>query len=280
MRLEELLEKASGGRQDRPRNLSQAVRDLSEAFLGEIRYLGAVTGNLHLALASNTELDAFRPEPITHDDVEVWQGKMTQLLVDVCRDLRGLPVEQQTLIGLSLDEADGLEGVCRNRFEHLGLLAKGRAAKVRSHGDYHLGQVLKTEDGFIVIDFEGEPARPLGERRAKVCPLKDVAGMLRSFDYAAQAVLKQHQPISTTDDVMMMEWERAARAAFLEGYRSVARPGEAQFLPDTWEDVMRVLQVYELDKALYELGYELHNRPDWLPIPLQGIRSLTREAVA
>ncbi len=280
MRLEELLQKTRRGRKDCLGNPSQAVRDLSEAFLGEVRHLGLLTGNLHLALASNKELEAFRPEPITDHDVEGWQGKMVQLLVDVCRDLRGLPVEQQAMIGLSLDEADGLERGCRNRFENLGLLAKGQSAKIRHHGDYHLGQVLKTDDGFVVIDFEGEPARSLEERRAKVCPLKDVAGMLRSFNYAVHAVLKQHQPIPATDSVVMTEWESAARAAFLEGYRSVVKPGEAEFLPRTWEDVVRVLQVYELDKALYELQYELHNRPDWLPIPLQGIRSLAQESVA
>lgn len=280
MRLEELLQKIRGDRDDRLRSPSQAVRDVSEAFLGEIRHLGRLTGNLHLALASSSESDAFRPEPITTQDVAGWQERMAHLLAEVCRDLRGLSVEQQTLIGLSLDEADSLERACRNRFENLGLLTRRPSAKVRHHGDYHLGQVLKTDNGFIVIDFEGEPARSLEERRAKVCPLKDVAGMLRSFNYAAQAVLKQRRSISATDRDVMMEWERAARAAFLEGYRSVANPSEAEFLPDTWEDVVRVLRVYELDKALYELQYELHNRPEWLPIPLQGIRSLAQEEAA
>lgn len=268
MRLEELL------------NTSTARREMFDTFLGEIRHLGLVTGRLHLALASNAELEAFRPEPTTDQDVEGWQGKMTQLLADVCRALRGMPVEQQALIGLSLDEPDRLERVCRTRFENLRLLVSGHTAKVRCHGDYHLGQVLKTDDGFVVIDFEGEPARPLEERRAKHCPLKDVAGMLRSFNYAVHAVLKQDRPISATDRDIIMEWERAARTAFLDGYRSVAKPDEAAFLPDMWEDVVRVLQVYELDKALYELRYELHNRPDWLPIPLQGIRSLTQGTVA
>ncbi|MBX3332770.1 MAG: phosphotransferase [Nitrospira sp.] len=268
MRLEELL------------NTSKTRREMSDTLLGEIRHLGLVTGRLHLALASNAELEAFRPEPTTDQDVEEWKGKMAQLLADVSRDLRGMPVEQQALIGLSLDEPDRLERVCRARFENLHLLANGHTAKVRCHGDYHLGQVLKTDDGFVVIDFEGEPARPLEERRAKYCPLKDVAGMLRSFNYATYAVLKQGRPISTTDRDVMMEWERAARSMFLEGYREVAKPGEVEFLPRTWEDVVQVLQVYELDKALYELQYELHNRPDWLPIPMQGIRSLVLEEVA
>jgi maltose alpha-D-glucosyltransferase / alpha-amylase len=279
-RLEELLKPIREGDKDRLDIPSKPACDKSDAFLGEIRHLGVLTGTLHLALASNTELEAFRPEPITALDVEAWHAKMMQLLTGVCRDLRGLPVEQQTVMGMSFDEANGIERVCRTRFEQLNLLAKGRSAKVRHHGDYHLGQILKTEDGFMVIDFEGEPARPLEDRRAKVCPLKDVAGMLRSFNYATQAVLKQHQPVSVPEGVIMADWERAARAQFLDGYRSIAEPGEVEFLPETWEDARRVLQVYELDKALYELQYELHNRPDWLPVPLQGIRSLMRNQVA
>jgi maltose alpha-D-glucosyltransferase/alpha-amylase len=167
-----------------------------------------------------------------------------------------------------------LEAACWKRFEDLQLLARRQTAKIRHHGDYHLGQVLKTDDGFVVIDFEGEPARPLAERRAKVCPLKDVAGMLRSFSYAAQATLKQRGQPSATDAGIMTEWEGAARATFLEGYRSVAIPGQASFLPPSWEEALRVVRVYELDKALYELRYELHNRPDWLSIPLAGIRAM------
>jgi Uncharacterized protein, probably involved in trehalose biosynthesis len=130
--------------------------------------------------------------------------------------------------------------------------------------------VLKTYDGFTVIDFEGEPARPLAERRAKVCPLKDVAGMLRSFNYAAHTILKRHPSLIEAGSGIVMEWERAARTAFLDGYRSIAIPGRAMFLPMQWAETMRVLRVYELDKAIYELRYELRNRPDWLSIPRPG----------
>ncbi len=279
-RLDEWLEKSGGtgsGLVGRPSN---DAHDMSHAFLDEIRRLGVITGNLHLALASSLETEAFRPEPITAPDVERWQRKMTQFLADVCSDLRGLSAEQRAMAGLSPDEADMLEAACRNRFGDLSLLVKGPSVKIRHHGDYHLGQVLKTDEGFVVIDFEGEPARPLEERRAKVCPLKDVAGMLRSFSYAAQAALKGRPAVSAADDVAMTEWEGAARTAFLDGYRSVAKPGRAEYLPVTWGDTERVLRVYELDKALYELRYELRNRPTWLAIPLQGIRSLLREHVS
>ncbi|NJN36515.1 MAG: hypothetical protein HC794_04975 [Nitrospiraceae bacterium] len=173
-----------------------------------------------------------------------------------------------------------METCCWKRFDDLQILSRGRTEKIRHHGDYHLGQVLKTTDGFAVIDFEGEPARPLEERRAKVCPLKDVGGMLRSFNYATHAVLKQRREASSTDVALMTEWEGAVRASFLEGYRSVAKPGEAVFLPSTWEEALQVIRVYELDKALYELRYEMRNRPDWLPIPLRGIQRLIHEYAA
>lgn len=278
--LDQLLEKTRQAGPGLVGHSSSTVLDRADAFFGEIRHLGVITGNLHLALASNAELEAFRPEPITASDVERWQRKMAQLLADVCRELRGLSAEHHAMGGLSSEEADILEAACRNRFADLSLLVKGPSVKIRHHGDYHLGQVLKTAAGFVVLDFEGEPARPLEERRAKVCPLKDVAGMLRSFNYAAQAALKRRPSVSAEDGSILTEWEGAARTAFLDGYRSVAKPGREKFLPAVWEDAERVIRVYELDKALYELRYEMRNRPDWLPIPLQGIRRLAWERVS
>jgi maltose alpha-D-glucosyltransferase/alpha-amylase len=254
---------------------STAVTGISGPFLREIRRLGEVTAGLHLALSSQTEPEAFCPEPITSRDVERWQTTMAQLLAEVCRELCALPSGQRSAVGLSADEVARLEAACRDRFDDLRLLARRPTAKIRHHGDYHLGQVLKTDDGFAVIDFEGEPARPLEERRAKVCPLKDVGGMLRSFNYAAaQVLLKRREPTAATDAGVTSAWEAATRAAFLEGYRSTAEPGRAVFLPAAWDEAVRVIQVYELDKALYELRYELRNRPDWLSIPLTGLRAL------
>lgn len=278
-RLDELVERTGGAATDRGADLRKVVHDIAENFLSEIRRLGEMTGNLHIALSSKSEPEAFRPEPITDHDYEDWRVGMQKQLVTVCRDLRSLPPDQQSATGLIPGEAAGLEEACGKRFEDLRLLARQGTLKIRHHGDYHLGQVLKTDDGFVVIDFEGEPAKPLAERRAKVCPLKDVAGMLRSFNYAAQTTLKR-QPAAASGRAVLAEWERSAREAFLDGYRSIAIPGRAAFLPLRWADTMRVLRVYELDKALYELRYELQNRPDWLSIPLRGIRSLTQEASA
>lgn len=269
-----LLDEGSKAVMEQGGNFSKAVADISGPFLGELRQLGKITGDLHAALASRQGSESFCPEPITLRDVERWQAGMMRHLTEVCHDLRALQSEQGSALKLTDDDVARLEMACRDRFGDLLLLSTRSVAKTRHHGDYHLGQVLKTTDGFVVIDFEGEPARPIEERRAKICPLKDVGGMLRSFNYAAHAALKQRATASSTDTGLMAEWEAAARASFLDGYRSMAKPGEAVFLPATWEEARHVIQVYELDKALYEVGYEMRTRPDWLSIPLAGIRSL------
>ena len=272
--LKTLLDEGGHAVTERGDNLSKAVTAISGPFLAQIRRLGEITGSLHVALASRQEPEAFCPEPISAHDIDWWKAGMTKHLTEVCHDLRALQPEQRSALELTSEHVASLETACRDRFGNLQLLTQGRVSKVRHHGDYHLGQVLKTTDGFVVIDFEGEPARPLEERRTKVCPLKDAAGMLRSFNYAAHAALKQRAPASATDVGLTKEWEGAARLAFLDGYRSIARPGHTVFLPATWEEALRVIQVYELDKALYELRYEMRNRPDWLAIPLAGIRGL------
>ena len=278
--LARLLEEGGKAVTERGANLSKAVTEISGTFLTQIRQLGEITGGLHVALASRTEPEAFCPDPITLRDVDLWQAGMQKHLTEVCHDLRALQPEQRSRVGLAGDDdLTRLETACRDRFADLQILFRTKASKIRHHGDYHLGQVLKTNDGFVVIDFEGEPARSVEERRAKVCPLKDVGGMLRSFNYAAQATLRQRKAASALDVGLMAEWEGAARESFLDGYRSVAKPGEAGFLPPTWEQARLIIQVYELDKAVYEVHYEMHNRPDWLPIPIQGILSLVGKAV-
>jgi maltose alpha-D-glucosyltransferase/alpha-amylase len=145
----------------------------------------------------------------------------------------------------------------------------------RVHGDYHLGQVLRTEDDFVILDFEGEPARPLEERRAKRSPLKDVAGMLRSFSYAAYAALFAFTLHSPADYPLLEPWAETwqhwVSKAFVKSYRATI--GDSPLLPDgpQFDAVLRALM---LEKALYELAYELNNRPDWVRIPLAGIAKL------
>jgi maltose alpha-D-glucosyltransferase/alpha-amylase len=151
------------------------------------------------------------------------------------------------------------------------------AMRIRIHGDYHLGQVLYTGKEFVLIDFEGEPARSLASRRIKRSPLRDVAGMLRSFHYASYAPLVEEVGGSVrTGDVKALEpwavlWNRRVSASFLDGYLEAARA--ASFLPQAPEELSSMLAIFLLEKAIYELGYELNNRPAWIKLPLLGILS-------
>ena len=147
------------------------------------------------------------------------------------------------------------------------------AAAIRVHGDYHLGQVLRTDAGWFVLDFEGEPARPLEERRQPSSPLKDVAGMLRSFDYAAAVALRERpEEARAAHQQQALAWEERNRQAFLKGY--FATDGVAELLPGDTGDVLAALTAWVLDKAVYELGYEIAHRPDWAVIPEAAITRL------
>jgi maltose alpha-D-glucosyltransferase/alpha-amylase len=164
----------------------------------------------------------------------------------------------------------------------LDVLAQEGCHKTRYHGDYHLGQVLRSGDDFIILDFEGEPARTLAERRAKHCPLKDVAGMLRSFSYAAHAVLsevREQQEWSSrqTDELerWALLWEQLVRDSFLEGYcEATGTHTGPRYIPQSQEAFERVVKVFEVEKAFYELNYEFNNRPTWVPIPANGLLRL------
>jgi maltokinase len=155
--------------------------------------------------------------------------------------------------------------------EQLRLLAQsGSTGRViRTHGDYHLGQTLFAANDWVILDFEGEPARPLVERRRKRSPLRDVAGMLRSFAYAATASALDRDVEPPPD------WEHQARERFLEGYLETVDP---TLLPPGSAGLERLLAVFELEKAVYELRYELDNRPDWVRIPVAGIQRLIETA--
>ncbi len=147
--------------------------------------------------------------------------------------------------------------------------------QIRCHGDYHLGQTLYTGNDFIILDFEGEPARTLAERRSKRSPLKDVAGMLRSFDYAVHVALRELDAKITNRDVYLAwgrTWHTWICAAFLQAYLSSAQAGS--FLPSARAELESQLDFFLLEKAVYELKYELNNRPDWVGIPLSAILQL------
>lgn len=253
------------------------VRRAMEPVLHAMRRLGQITAELHLALASDTTHPVFRPEPITQQDLAQWREVMASQIRHVMHELRTAPEGIRAAVGLTADDITVLETGCLRKLESLAVLVDAPAEKIRHHGDYHLGQVLKTETGFAILDFEGEPARPLPERREKGCALKDVAGMLRSLNYAANAALKNAASLSEPARKLAQGWEELASQSFLDGYFDAARPGVAGFLPPSRGQAMQIVQVYQLDKAVYELRYELRNRPGWLSIPLAGLRALLQE---
>jgi maltose alpha-D-glucosyltransferase/alpha-amylase len=149
------------------------------------------------------------------------------------------------------------------------------ATKIRIHGDYHLGQALYTGKDFVILDFEGEPARPLSERKLKRSALRDVAGMMRSFQYGAYSAL--WAPSMRSEDVPFLErwadiWYRQMSATFLHSYLETA--ADSSFIPQKESDFTPLLEAYLLDKAVYEVAYELNHRPDWVVIPVRGIKHI------
>ncbi len=251
------------------------ARALAAADAKEARALGEVTGRLHMALASATAPPSMVPAPVERADVIVWQDRMRAQLE---RALAALAAASDTLPSDLREQArQVVERAPRiaERLVALDALVDEPVLKIRVHGDYHLGQVLRAEGGFVIVDFEGEPARPLVARRAPECALKDVAGMLRSYAYAASAAMLRSADAGAGDQDLVerlrtwaVAWEDGVRAAFLEGYLAETRERGATFLPRSREILDGALGVFELDKAIYELEYELNHRPGWARIPL------------
>jgi maltose alpha-D-glucosyltransferase/alpha-amylase len=252
-----------------------AVTDIMSPYLGTAETLGRRTAEMHLALASDSANPDFAPEPFERQDIEAVTAGMAaqarQAFETLDRPAVQLPADVASEIRTLLQSRDTL----RDRIRSAPTL-EFTASKIRIHGDYHLGQVLWAEEDFYLLDFEGEPARPLAERRLKQCPLKDVAGMIRSFDYAAYAALFAYTASRRAEFAHLEPWARIwqtwTTAAFLRGYLTTA--AAAQFLPLAPSQLDALLELFVLDKALYELNYELNNRPDWVRIPLRGIFDL------
>jgi len=230
-----------------------------DELLTRLADLGVVTGRMHACLASDNEERDFAPEDPSEEHVALITATIDEQI-------------ERTFI--EMPELDALAPIARRAEElrdRLALLSHhsvgGRL--IRCHGDYHLGQTVFGADGWTVLDFEGEPGRPIRERRRKRSPLRDVAGMLRSFAYAALAseLLLDGPPAP-------VGWEEAARDRFLEGYFQEV---DRQLLPAGAQATARLLSLFEMEKALYELRYELDNRPDWLPVPVAAIVRLLEE---
>jgi maltokinase len=222
----------------------------SAALLEELRQLGARVGELHAALAGGPSDPAFAPQPIARGDLERWTSA---LLADVDRTC--------ALASGAVPELAARRPVLAERARRLLALAPS-GLRIRQHGDLHLGQVLRSAGQWLIFDFEGEPARTLAERRERHSPLKDVAGMLRSFAYAAGTVEVETRAAG--------EWREPSREAFLTGWRSAA----AALVPGGAQAERVLLESLELEKLLYELRYEIGHRPDWVQIPARDLLAL------
>lgn len=248
-------------------------------YLEMISLLGKRTAELHLVLSSESEDPNFAPEPFSklyqRSVYQSMRSLLRKTIQNLAKNLEKLP----ETIRSGASDILASEQVILN---HLGKITQKRitAMKIRVHGDYHLGQVLYTGKDFVIIDFEGEPARPLSERRLKRSPLRDVAGMIRSFHYAAHSVLFKHLSIRP-EDITLLEpwvelWYHYVSGVFLHSYLNTVE--NAPIVPNKREELEILLQAFLLEKAVYELGYELNNRPDWVIIPIRGIKGILKNS--
>ena len=253
---------------------SEIASKVIGGYLDSARLLGRRTAELHAALASDPDDPAFAPERITALD----QRSIYQSLSGL--SMRATDLLRTQLNKLPADARDEGRKVLEleSRIAHIlkSFLARRlNTTRIRVHGDYHLGQVLYTGHDFVIIDFEGEPTRSLYERRLKRLAMRDVAGMLRSFSYASQAALRsEHAPAERLAELHSWSrfWADSVSAVFLKSYLSTA--GSASWVPQSQEDLELQLTTMLLEKALYELRYEMNLRPDWVRIPLRGILDL------
>jgi predicted trehalose synthase len=242
-------------------------------LLGRLHDLGVAVAELHDALAqpaaptASTAADA--PEAFGRVPLDAARvDEVAATTADAAARLLATVPEQTPGTDALGERAGEVAGLAEALAAAVG---SDRGSAIRHHGDLHLGQTVVGAEGWVILDFEGEPARPLEERRRRHSPLRDAAGMLRSFAYAAATHRRsagRHLPVG---------WEPAARAAFLDGYLAAVDP---ELLPTSPVATRRLLELFELEKLVYELGYEAAHRPDWLPIPLAGLQALLGETPA
>ncbi len=253
------------------------VREHAASSLDDAARLGRRTAELHLALAGHPEIEAFRPEPFGRGDARALHRGAAAIMADAFALLRR---RRRTLAPSARESADQVLAAEDALLACIGgVLERPLASRrARTHGDLHLGQVLWTGDDFVIIDFEGEPARPLSERRAKGSPLRDVAGMIRSFQYAAhqgaaEAAARSGEPAAEPRaEAWARVWQPWVSAAFLRAYLDTAREGGV--VPEDPGELRTLLDLHLVEKAAYEIAYELNNRPEWVALPLRGMLDL------
>jgi maltose alpha-D-glucosyltransferase / alpha-amylase len=276
--LDDALNEAAPGAT--PPGRAADLPDPDDFFLALARQLGLRTAQMHRALAEHGDGDPdFAPEPITSTDLARWRGELREsaeaMLGRLERVRGGLPESARDIADAVLAERAAL-------LEMVRTLAPERVAavKTRHHGDFHLGQVIAVQNDFYIIDFEGEPGRPMPERRRKSSPLRDVAGMIRSFDYAAISALREiteTRPAALPRLGPLAEsWRQHAVSGFHAAYRSEMRGSPAY--PANKLQGRALVDFFTLEKAIYEVEYELANRPGWVAIPLNGILRVLAKA--
>ncbi len=246
-------------------------------FPERMELLGERVGLLHAVLAGTSGDPAFDPEPVSDDDWVEWMSSIERSAVETLdalkRRIDSIPERHRAMVEEVCAASDRIRDHVKTFRPDLASIRKARI-----HGDLHLGQILVTQDDFVIIDFEGEPARPLAERRRKHLPVRDVAGMLRSFGYAARMTV-QHESLGNDEfdrrlSAMAEDWEHRIGEIFLSGYFHGA--GDCVAIPRDRDVFDSLLNLFLLEKVLYECVYELNNRPDWIGIPIAGLINIVR----
>jgi maltose alpha-D-glucosyltransferase/alpha-amylase len=239
--------------------------------MNRVSLTGRRVGELHAALASRSDMPDFAPEPITSDDVRDWTETLVASAETIFDRLEQERAKVDERARLLIDDLAGRRDLALARIRGL-LPAEVDADKIRHHGDLHLGQILIVKDDAFIVDFEGEPNRSEAERRRKAPAARDVAGMIRSFDYAAMSALRRLINVPPEEGEKLRatldDWKQRSSRAFYEGVREAA--GHARLWPQDAEAAQRLLRFFTAEKAIYEIGYELANRPEWLSVPLAG----------
>ncbi len=258
--------------------IPEAVTSRLGFYAASVQLLAQRTAQMHLHLSADNGDSGFAPERFSklyqRSLYQSMRALTTRVWIQFANAIPRLPQALRPVAERIVVHQDRILALFRKMME-----AKLTGKRIRCHGDYHLGQVLFTGKDFVIIDFEGEPARPVSERKIKRSPLRDVAGMLRSFHYAAHTALMKESAKGILKDQELRHlegwadyWYRWVAALFLKRY--LAESAKGDYLPETGEQTRVLLDAFLMEKAVYELGYEMNNRPEWIRIPLQGIEQL------
>jgi maltose alpha-D-glucosyltransferase / alpha-amylase len=247
-------------------------------YLSQVRTIGRRVGELHAVLARPSGDPAFSPEPVDANDLVSWSHVLGQEADATFLLLRERATTLPEPLRPRIEEAIATRGAVSQLLGSLADRSLQDVTKTRFHGDLHLGQILLSDDDFVITDFEGEPSRPLEQRRRKHLVARDVAGMLRSFDYARAVALERirtsRPDLEEVIGETLRQWYELATAAFVDGYE--AGIGTASSWPRDPETRSTLVRIFQIEKALYELRYELAARPGWVQVPLDGLLALVR----